>query len=229
MDAHASEARIGAAPDATDRHVRAAHLLAVRAGQPIFEIGDPADAFLVVQCGEVVLLEPGPGGTPRLVAQLGPGDPVGETDALLGRPRSVRAVAASDARLLQLDRSTFRAMCLERPEIALRIVVRLAERSAELERRLAALGMNDLVRPVARALVRRLPERRDQAVRLALTLRELAEAAGLSMREAHRGLSELFERKWVRLVDDALVVADPAALAASLVEDAEATGTGNSR
>ncbi len=65
-----------------------------------------------------------------------------------------RAVAATDARLLRLDRATFRSMCFERPDIAVQVMERLARRSADLERRLAALGMNDLVRPVARGLLR---------------------------------------------------------------------------
>src|SRR5690606_24973618 len=171
----------------------------------------------------------GPNGRSRLLARLGPGDPVGETDAVLGRPRSVRAVAVTDARLLQLDRETFREMCLDRPEIALRIVERLAQRTAELERRLGVLGMNDLVRPVARSLLRHLPAGAAPGARIPLTLRGIAESAGLSLRDAHRGLCELFDRKLVRLVEDALIVSDPRALAACLEDDAESTGSGAAR
>jgi hypothetical protein len=58
-------------------------------------------------------------------------------------------------------------------------------------------------------------------------LRSLAEAAGLSLRETHRGLQELFDRKLVRLVDDALVVADRAALAACLEDPDENESTGS--
>ncbi len=124
-----------------------------QAGESIFESGEPADAFYVLLAGEVLLLDTSRGGVSRLVARLGPGDSVGETDSLLGRARGARAVAATDARLLRLDRATFRSMCLERPDIAVQVIERLAQRSADLERRLAALGMNDLVRPVARGLL----------------------------------------------------------------------------
>lgn len=208
--------------------VRRAYMLAVRAGQAIFEAGDAGGSLFVIQSGEVALLEPGPGDVPRLVARLGPGDPVGETDALLGRPRGVRAIAVTDARLLQLDRTTLHEMCLERPQITLRILERLAQRATDLERRLAVLGMNDLVRPIARTLLRRA-QPASEGVRAAVSLRVLAESAGLSLREAHRGLQELFERRLVRLVDDALVIAEPAALSACLQEDAESTGSGTSR
>jgi CRP/FNR family transcriptional regulator len=217
------------APDNTTSGVRRAFLRTVRAGQALFEIGDPGEPLFVVQAGEVALLEPGPGGASRVIARLGPGDPVGETDAVLGRARSARAVAVTDGRLLQLDRETFREMCLARPEIALRIVERLAQRAADLERRLGVLGMNDLVRPVVRGLLRHLPADAADAVRLPLSLRAIAESAGLSLRDAHRGLSELFDRKLVRLVEDALVVPDPRELAACLEDDAESTGSGAAR
>lgn len=225
-----SQADDGSAPpDTTSSRVRRAFLRSVRAGQALFEIGDPGEPMFVVQAGEVALLEAGAQGETRLVARLGPGDPVGETDAVLGRARTLRAVATTDARLLQLDRETFREMCLARPEIALRIVERLAQRAADLERRLGVLGMNDLVRPVVRSLLRHLPADAGDNARLTLGLRAIAEGAGLSLRDAHRGLVELFDRKLVRLVEDALIVPDARALAACLEDDAESTGSGVAR
>ena len=200
-------------------------------GDVIFEAGEPADAFYVVLAGEVSLLDTSRGGVSRLVARLGPGDSVGETDALLGRVRGARAVAATDARLLRLDRATFRSMCLERPDIAVQVMERLALRAADLERRLAALGMNDLVRPIARGLLRCAATVEGAGGQLGsratTSLRGLAEAAGLSLRETHRGLQELFDRKLVRLVDDALVVPDRAALEAGFADDNESEATGS--
>jgi CRP-like cAMP-binding protein len=208
--------------------VRKSFELVARAGEVIFETGQPADDFFVVQAGEITLVEPADAdGVPRLVARLGPGDALGEADALLGRARSASAIAATDARLLRLDRETFRAMCLARPDISVRVMEQLARRVASLEQRLAVLGMRDLVRPVARGLLRSAqPD--GAGVRAETTLRKLADACGLSLRETHRGLQELLDRKLVRLVDDALVAPDRAALVASLdeVDENEATGCG---
>ena len=177
--------------------------------------------------GEVLLLDTSRGGVSRLLARLGPGDSVGETDSLLGRARGARAVAATDARLLRLDRATFRSMCLERPDIAVQVMERLAQRAADLERRLAALGMNDLVRPVARGLLCCAATAAGGLAesRATTSLRGLAEAAGLSLRETHRGLQELFDRKLVRLVDDALLVPDRGALEACLQDGSESEAT----
>jgi hypothetical protein len=106
------------------------------------------------------------------------------------------------------------------------VLERLARRSADLERRLAALGMNDLVRPVARGLLRSDAGDGGPAdSRTTTSLRGLAEAAGLSLRETHRGLQELFDRKLVRLVDDALRIPDRGALEACLQDGSEADAT----
>ena len=201
----------------------------VAAGEAIFEAGEAADAFYVIVAGEVVMLDTSRGGIARLVARLGPGDALGETEAVLGRARSTRAVAASDARLLRLDGATFRSMCLERPDISMRVMERLALRAADLERRLAALGMNDLVRPIARSLLRAsdgvAADAGQRGTSATSSLRALAEASGLSLRETHRGLQELFDRKLVRLVDDVLVVPDPGALEAGLEDATESDAT----
>ncbi len=199
------------------------------AGDVLFEPGQCGEPFLVVQAGEVALLGPETSGTRRLLARLGPGESVGEIDALLGRPRTAQAVAVTDCRLLQLDRETFREMCLARPDIALRIAERLAQHGADLERRLGVLGMDDLVRPIVRSLLRELPSGAEENARLTTSLRAIADAAGLPLRDAHRGLNELFDRKLVRLVEDVLIVADPRALGGWLEQDAEATGSGFAR
>jgi CRP-like cAMP-binding protein len=160
------------------------------------------------------LVRPGPDG-PRLVARLGPGEFFGEMGVLLGRPRSVRAVAISDSCLLELDAATFEEMCIARPEIAIRVIQRLAARVIELEQRLAALGVDDVLRPLVRVLVRRA-DREVGGGKLATTLRRLAGEAGVSLLEAHRALGQLLERRLVRLVDDVLVIPDLEALSACL-------------
>jgi CRP-like cAMP-binding protein len=184
------------------------------AGDVIYEAGDASTVLYVIQAGQVELVRDGADG-PRSVARHGAGDFFGEMGVLAGRPRSLRAVAASDARVLELDRATFESMCAERPEIALRMIRRLAARLTDLEQRLAALGADDLLRPVVRVLVRRAEGAGDGA-RIATSLRELAGESGLTMLEAHRALGQLLERKRVRLQDDALVIPDLEALSAAL-------------
>jgi CRP-like cAMP-binding protein len=209
-----SDRRSSPRPDDTGFAVRSAFEREYAAGDVIYDVGDDAPILYVIQAGQVELVREAEGGA-RAVARHGPGDIFGEMGVLAGRPRSARAVAASDARVLELDRPTFEEMCVARPEIAIRVIRRLAARLTDLEQRLAALGLDDLLRPVVRVLLRRA-EPAEVGARVPATLRQLAGDAGLTLLEAHRALSQLLERKRLRLHDDALVIPDLEALAAAL-------------
>jgi CRP-like cAMP-binding protein len=190
--------------------VRTSYERIFEAGETVFDEGDPGDRLYVIQSGEVELAREGAGGH-RVVARLGPGDFFGELSVVLGRPRSTRATAAKKSRVLELDRDTLEAMCLAQPEIAIRMIRILVSRLIEAERRLAMLGVDDLLRPVVRALVRGAkPQQRNGGAgfRVTTNLRGLAEQAGLSMLEAHRALHQLFDRKLLQLEDDGLLVPD---------------------
>jgi len=201
-------------PEDTRFRVRCAFERQLHAGELVYEEGEAGDALFVIQAGQVELSRTGSNGE-RVVSRHGPGEFFGEMSVLLGRPRTARAIAASEARLLQLDASTFEGMCVDRPEIAIRVIQRLAARTIELEQRLAALGVDDLLRPVVRVLVRHA-EVDATGGRVDTTLRRLAEEAGLSLAEAHRALGQLMDRKLVRLADDVLLVPDLEALSAAL-------------
>lgn len=175
-------------------------------GQIIFEEGDSGEVLFIVQSGEVELSRMGPSGR-RVVARLGAGDFFGEMSVVVGETRTARALACTDCRLLELDGETLEAMCVERPEIAIRIIQRLTTRLIESERRLSALGIDDLLRPIVRALVKAAEPHADGTC-VSSSLRVLASEAGLSMLEAHRALHQLLDRKLVRLVDDQLVTPD---------------------
>lgn len=189
-------------------------------GEVLFQEGDLGDVVYVVQAGQIELSREGPTG-PRLLSRKGPGELIGEMAVLLGGPRTAEARATRDSCVLELDAATFEAMCIEQPEIAIRLIQRLAARTKDLERRLAALGGDDLLRPVVRALLRSARrEGEGGKPGIPLSLRELAVDAGLGLLEAHRALTLLVDRKLVKLADDRLHVADREALA-SAVESAD--------
>jgi CRP/FNR family cyclic AMP-dependent transcriptional regulator len=187
-------------------------------GEIIFDQGDPGDQLYVIQSGEVELVREARHGQ-RVVARLGAGDFFGELGVVAGGNRTMRAVAVNTTRVIALDRATLEAMCLDQPAIAIRMIRVLVSRLVEAERRLALLGVDDLLRPIARALLRHAEPRSQHGVRVVATLKGLATSAGLSMLEAHRGLHELLERKLVLLGDDTLSIPDRQALNALLEAD----------
>ncbi len=169
----------------------------------------------MIQAGHVQVSRTGPSGE-RVVAKLAPGEFFGEMSAVLGEVRTARAVAVGPTELLELDGETLEAMCLERPEIAIRMIQRLALRLIAAERRLAALGLDELVGPLVRHLDHVAQMTQGDELRLRTTLRELASHCEMTMQEAHQALHQLMDQKLVRLVGDELVAPDVAALGAAM-------------
>jgi len=202
----------------TNLRVRSFYERPLAPGETLFDEGDAGDQLYVIQSGEIELSREGPSGH-RVVAHLGPGDFLGELAVVLGERQTVRAVAVKNTRVLALDRDTLEAMCLAQPEIAIRMIRILVSRLIEAERRLSMLGVDDLLRPVVQALVRRADATSMngvQGVRIPTSLRQLAGDAGLSMLEAHRALHQLFDRRVLHLADDCLMVPNLDSLSACL-------------
>jgi len=169
----------------------------------------------VIQSGEVELVRE-KGSERRVVARLGPGAFFGELGVVLGERRSSRAVAVNTTRLIALDRETLEGMCLDQPEIAVRMIRLLVSRLIESERRLAALGVDDMLRPIVRAILRHAEQQQGRVLHFQGQLRDLANSAGLSMLEAHRALHQLIDQDLVNLDEDVLRVPDPEVLNAAL-------------
>ncbi len=191
----------------TDGQVRSAHQRALVPGEVVFDEGEPGDELFVVQSGEIELTRRGFGG-PRRIARFRAGDFFGEISALEGTRRSARAVAVGPACVLRLDRATLEAMCVSEPEIALRLIRGLAQRLLDAEHRLAQVDADEVLRPLVRALLGAAQPDARHGSRIPLTLREIAQAAGLTLLEAHRALQQLFEQGVLQLLDDCLVAAD---------------------
>ena len=187
-------------------------------GEVVFDEGDPADRLYVIRSGEVELVREN-AARQRVVARLGPGDFFGELGVVLSEPRTARAVAVSQTRLIALDRATLEGMIVDQPEIAIRMIRVLVSRLIEAERRLAGLGVDDLLGPVVRALLRHGRTDGNTGLHVGIKLREIAATAGLSMLEAHRAVHQLMDRDLVQLVNDELIAPDREKLCACL--DAE--------
>jgi CRP-like cAMP-binding protein len=198
----------------TENEIRKTYAREHEAGDVVFEEGVEGSSVFVIASGEIEISRLGSTGR-KIVARLGAGEFFGEMSVIVGERRTGRAVAVQPTRLLELDAETFERMCIERPEVAIRVIRLLTSRLIACEKRLAKLGVDDLMRPLVRLLVDQ--GRSDgEGLRIKTTLRELAEETGLSLMEAHRALHQLFDRRALRLVGDELVATDVAALTACL-------------
>lgn len=219
MDANLRERRREKSLDrseSTQIQVRRTFARGFADGEVIFDEGDEGSHLYVIQSGQVEISRQGPGGK-RVLARLGPGEFFGEMSVVLGEPRTAQASSFGASELLELDGATLEAMCIEQPEIAIRLIQRLATRLIAAERKLAALGLDELVGPLIRYLVGEADVQDcEEELRLRSSLRDLAVGSQLSLHETYQALHQLMDQKLVRVTGDEVVVPDCAALGAAL-------------
>lgn len=102
------------------------------AGERILRQGDPGDSLYLVSEG-TVSVRLGVDALEREVAQLGPGQMLGEMSLVTGEPRQASCVAITDVACRVVDREAFRQLLDARPEVAEVVSKVLAARQAELE------------------------------------------------------------------------------------------------
>ena len=108
-----------------------------RAGDVLFEEGDPPDAVYVILDGEVDVTRSGPGGD-VLLARLGKTELIGEIGVLCNKCRNARIIAHTDVQALQIDKMTFMDIIQQVPRLAMAVIRELSERLAKANERLVA-------------------------------------------------------------------------------------------
>ncbi len=98
------------------------------AGRVIVKRDDPGRAFYVIVEGTAKVVK-GKIVTARREAELGPGDFFGELSLLDGGPRSASVVAASPMRVIRIERTGFRRMLRDEPDLAIKLLEGMARRT----------------------------------------------------------------------------------------------------
>ena len=134
MAANLDLAQLGQIPvfaDLPDSDLGVLRLLAQRvelgAEATLFNQGDPADALFVVLTGNLDIHVRVGGGREHLVAQMGPGNVVGEISLFIGGLRSASARTTAPTELLRFPDDSLRAMMGTAAASACRIIYRLAQ------------------------------------------------------------------------------------------------------
>ena len=182
-------------------------------GTVLFREGDPGQEMYVVQGGKVTISKRA-GDLEKVLSTLGQGEFFGEMAILSNRPRSATATVAEDARLLVLDARTFEAMMRSRPEIAVRMMKKLADRLQEADDQIENLLFPDAATRVVHFLAT-TAERAQRApgpVRLALAPAEVSARVGVDPARASETITRLVRARVVSVEDDGIVVPEVARL-----------------
>src|SRR5216683_3319516 len=120
--------------DELRRVAELSRIVEVPAGTVITQIGDAGDSFFIIIDGMAAVRTPVGAGS-----QLQPGDCFGEMSLVDGEPRSATIVAATDLRLLIVDRFHFWRLLDETPDLIRRILTILSRRVRRLEQTIRAI------------------------------------------------------------------------------------------
>jgi CRP-like cAMP-binding protein len=92
------------------------------AGELIFGEGDPCAGLYVVQSGNVRIFKSSAGGREQVLSIDGPGSSIAELPVFDGGNYPASAQAVTDSTLLFFSREDFHALCVQHPEVALKVL-----------------------------------------------------------------------------------------------------------
>lgn len=196
-----------------------------RAGEVIFQQGDPGDALHVIVGGSVKLLLPSPNGDEAILAIVRRQAFFGELALLDHGPQSMTAVALEPTETIVVPRSTFIELIGVHACAREVLLAALAGELRRLTGRVEALHFLDVSGRVAEVLVGLSNERGrsldpaggepDGAVRIdgRMTQGDLARMVNSSRQSVNRALAELGGEGIVRFERDGIVILAPDRLA----------------
>jgi len=113
-----------------------------QAGAIIFEEGEPADSFYIIESGHVEVSKRFEGNAPRILVRQGPGEFFGELALVQENPRAATVTAIEDTTLLEISKADFIQYLSHNPSMAVSIMRTMATRLRDNDQR----AINDLRR-----------------------------------------------------------------------------------
>jgi len=123
-----------------------------KAGQVIFNQGEPGDEMYIVAEGQVNIYLPGEASRRVSLKDLARGEYFGELGLFDDKPRSASALATTDTLLLGLTRSMLAAYLETRPQAAMPILRTMADRLRETNSLLSQRAAKNVVEELERNL-----------------------------------------------------------------------------
>ena len=180
-------------------------------GELIFGEGDPCAGLYVVQSGNVRIFKSSVGGREQVLSIEGPSSSIAELPVFDGGNYPASAQAITDSTLLFFSRQDFQALCLQHPEVALKVLRVVGGRLRRLVDIIEELSFST-VRHRLIALLVRLSKaegsRNGDAITLTLPMNnsELAAQIGTVRELVSRNLSRLQAEGLIQMDNRALQI-----------------------
>ena len=183
------------------------------AGELLFQEGDPCGGLHIVAAGRVRIFNSSPSGREQVLAIEGPGSTVAELPVFDGGNYPASAIALEATEIVFLPREEFRAFCLERPEVALKVLAAVGARLRKLVELIEELSFTTVRQRLAATLVRlaKSSGRKDPqgvAFELPDSHQEMAHQMGTVRELVSRNLTRLAAEGLIKLDGRHIVVRD---------------------
>jgi len=198
-------------------------------GEVIFREGDRSETCFIVRTGRVRITRRHPGGRRLTLAEIGAGEMFGELSMFDGEGRSATVEALEETTTLALLERDVRRVLREHPEIAVKMLARLASRLRAANEKVARQSFQPVAGRVASTLLAQVEARQAEAaaavdaegsdrrvaadeIVIEATQSDIAQLAGSSRESASRFLADLERAGAVTTARGRVVVHDPEAL-----------------
>jgi CRP/FNR family cyclic AMP-dependent transcriptional regulator len=187
------------------------------AGAIVFSEGDPCRELLIVQEGSVTILKTAPSGRQQFLSIERTGNSLSEVGVFDEGRYPATARAASATTVLRIGASRFRELCIQHPEMAMKMIKVLGHRLRNMSRLIEELSFSTVrgrlisyLLAVAEDLGQRTPRG------IEFTLREnneeLAARLGTVRELVSRNLGRLHGDGWIAMERRTIIIPDIAAL-----------------
>jgi CRP/FNR family cyclic AMP-dependent transcriptional regulator len=191
------------------------------AGETVFAEGDPCTGLYVVESGQVRIFKSSPGGREQVLSIEGPGGSVAELPVFDGGNYPASVSAIDDATLLFVSKQDFQALCLEHPQVALKVLRVVGARLRRLVGIIEELSFTTVRHRLAAFLVRLAKKSGTRSgsgleVTLPANNQELASQIGTVRELISRNLSRFQAEGMIKIDGRNVLITDLQALEAEL-------------
>jgi CRP-like cAMP-binding protein len=179
-------------------------------GEVLFHEGDAGAVLFIIQEGGVRVSKKIDGEATTL-ADLGPGDFVGEVAVVRNQVHTTTAVAVTPTRCLTVDGQTLEQMIAGDGEIAVRFIRGLADRLAASHELMTMLGVRDSRTRVCMAIIRHAEmsaETTGEGIWIRKRLGDIAEEVAVADTEMGEISKQLMRLQLLRIKRDGILVPD---------------------
>lgn len=191
------------------------------AGELIFSEGDPCEGLYVVESGLVKIFKVSASGREQVLTLEGPGASVAELPVFDGGNYPASAVSEQASELLFIGKKDIRSLCLEHPEVALKVLRAVSARLRRLVDIVEELSFTTVHHRLAAYLLRTARSRGKRTARgveftFTISNQELASHIGTVRELVSRNLSRMQSAGLIRMDGRTVIVRDLEALEAEV-------------